>query len=335
MIAILGDIHFRDDQKYWIEIGIKFLDWFKNWKFNNKDNDLILAGDLVETSVLSGTVVDYLEKLIEYSNFNSIHICVGNHDKKKINGRDQIAYEFYKNKPNVYLYEEATEVTIKNKKVLILPYFLGTNYDNLSMHDYYSNIYKDKHFSNDYDIVVGHFCGEDQVFPGNNDYVENLDKINTKHLILGHIHTRYVNPTRYIGSVFANKKSENDYTRSAIIIKDDNSREEDLLPVFNEFVSVIYPEELPSTKALVPIYSILNCSSETIAFVKYGGIFIKKVTNELTDFIAKRKTTLDRQFNSIKDIDVKELFKSFCKEQTPPVSSEIEKECLEILSINN
>lgn len=335
MIAILGDLHFRDDQKYWRDTCTAFLNWFKDWELNNENNSLILAGDLVETPVLSGTVVDYLEKFVEYSKFKGIHICVGNHDKKKINGRDQIAYEFYKNKKSVFIYEEATETIIDGKKVLILPYYLGTNFDNQSMHDYYSNIYKNKHFKNDYDLVVGHFCGEDCIFPGNIDYAENLDKINTKHLILGHIHTRYNNPTRYIGSVFANKKSENDYTRSAIIIKDDNSRYEYSLPLFNEFLAVTYPCTLPDTQAIVPIYTVLNCASEAVAFIKYGDIAIKRVTPDKVEQIPKRKTTLDRQFNMIKELDVTTLFKSFCKEQNPKIPFDIEQECLNMLGVAN
>lgn len=333
MIIVLGDIHFRDDKDYFKAVSEKFLEWFNNWKNNNSNNTLILAGDLVETSLLSGNVADYLERFSNYSKFKEIHICCGNHDKKKFHNDDQLAYEFYKNKSNIFIYEEPTEVVIEGLNTLILPYYTGVNKYGKSMNEFYSSIYENKNFSGTYDLVVGHFCGEEFSYYGSADCIKNLDKINTKKLILGHIHTRESNKETYIGSVFACKKSENDYTRSAMIYNNSIWSEEKL-PLFNEFITITYPEELPKTKALIPIYTVLNCSSDIIAKSKYNNIFIKRTTTELIDAFSTKKTDLDRQFSSIKEMDISELFKAYINSQETPLDKDIIEDCKRFLKIS-
>ena len=83
MIACLGDIHFRADKPYFIKICNDFIDWFTTWDYNNSSNTLILAGDLTEFNVNSGLVIDFLERFYISYKFKAIHICVGNHEKKK------------------------------------------------------------------------------------------------------------------------------------------------------------------------------------------------------------------------------------------------------------
>jgi len=291
-------------------------------------------GDLVESALLSGRVADYLDKFIKSSKFKSVHICVGNHDTKKINGVTQLAYDFYKNRENVHVHEKMSEVNVSGHNVLFLPYFLGTNEYNMSMHDYYSDIPWNKKLSGEYDLVVGHFSGSDAIFPGSVDYVDNLEKINTKHLVLGHIHTRYISKERYIGSVFACKKSENDYSRSAIIIDDDNNRTEEALPLFNEYLSVLYPNDLPESRALVPIYTVLNCSTIPIANVRYGDIYIRRVTTDREEIIQRRRLATDMSFSSVKSMDIKSAIKSFFddnKQYTP----QIREICFSMLDIHN
>lgn len=289
---------------------------------------------MVESALLTGTVANYLDRFINSSRFRSTHICKGNHDDKKFNGEYKLAYDFYRNRDNVYIYEKMTEVMIDGHNVLFLPYYLGTNEYNLSMSDYYSDIPWNKNLSGKYDLVVGHFCGTEAIFPGSTDYVKNLDKINAKHIILGHIHTRYLSRERYIGSVFACKKNENDYTRSAIIIDDNNNRTEEPLPLFNEFLSVLYPEDLPESKAIVPIYTILNCGTIPIANVRYGDIFIRRVTTDKEEAIQHRRLPMDSNFSEVKTIDIKSVVNSFF-EDNKQYNNQIKDICLSMLKLNN
>lgn len=327
-LCVLGDIHFRDDHPYFCKASEEFLKWFSNWERNSSNNSLILTGDLVESALLTGRVASYLERFYQYSNFKEIHICCGNHDKKKFHDRDQLAYEFYKDKPNVFVYETLTITSIEDKKVLMLPYYLGIDDKGKNMSTYYSTFAEET--KDEYDLVVGHICGDDVGFAGSSDCVVGLDKYPTKKMILGHIHTRNINPNRYIGSVFSCKKNENDDTRSALILERGVWKEE-RLPVFTEFLTVSYPEKLPESKALVPIYTVLNCKSESIARQKYGDINIKRVTLDVIDSISTTGV-LNSDFSSIKELDVKELLKNFFKDMETPYAKDIEKECIELLN---
>lgn len=326
MLVILGDLHLRSDKDYFIKTCEAFLDWFRDWKYNSPENALILAGDLVEQAAPGGLTISFLEQLVKDSKFEAIHICVGNHDNKKINGINQLAYEFLEHKSSVKIYRTAREVSIQNKKVLMLPYFLGVNDLGLTMKEYYSNISENKRFSNDYDLVVGHFSGDDVFFSTSPDCVSNLDKLNGR-VCLGHIHTREINPYRYIGSVFAGKKNENDNTRAAWILSEDGKWSEDKLPLFNEFISVVYPSALPKSNAKVPIYTVLNCNSEALAKQKYGNIYIRKVTSNLNEISNKGDYDIERSFNAIKEFDIKALFEEYLKSRPTPLKVKIAEKC--------
>lgn len=331
MIAILGDIHFSSSRPWFIDVSKAFLKWFKEWEVNNSNNTLILVGDLVHVCLNGGLVISFLEEFVNSSNFKEIHICVGNHDKKKQDGIDQLAYEFYKIKPNIHIYEEITAVDIEDNKILFLPYYVGLNKYNLPMNEYYSNLYRDSNWNNvHYNLIVGHCAMEDASFRGNPDCILNLDKLNPDRICLGHIHTRFVNPNVYIGSIFANRRNENDYNRAAWIL-DNKVWKEEKLPTFCEFDVVSYPEELPKTTALVPIYTILNCSSEALAKKKYGDVHIRKVTKDTYDINFSKQSDKSRKFNSIKDMNIKQLFNSFVSEQTPPLSTNVIDTCLNFI----
>jgi hypothetical protein len=325
MICVLGDLHLRSDKDYFIETCKKFISWFSTWKYNTKGNNLILAGDLVEQAAPGGLTISFLEQFINASRFDSVHICVGNHDEKKINCISQLAYEFLNEKPNVFIYKKATEICIENKKILVLPYYVGINELGLVMNEYYSSLYKNRAFRGNHDLIVGHFAGEDCSFAGAPDCIQNLDKLKGR-LCLGHIHVRDANPSRYIGSVFACRKNENDSTRAAWILGDDDVIE-DRLPMFNEFLTVSYPNPLPSSNALVPIYTISNCGNESTAKSLYGDIFIRKITASSEDVSLAKKEFLERQFLSIKDINMLDLFKDFLSSRETPFSTEVVKEC--------
>lgn len=331
MIVCLGDIHLRDDKPYYVKTCEAFLDWFEHWELNNPHNSLILTGDLVEKNLLTGKVAMYLERLISTSRFNMIYICVGNHDIKNIQGETQLAYAFFKLKSNVKVYEEATEVTIEGHDVLMMPHFNGTNKLGMTMNDYYSSLYQNKGFKCNYELLVGHFSLGDQIFDSSSDHITDIDKLNARKLCLGHIHTRGINPEHYIGSVFAGKKGENDYTRSAWVF-DGKSWTEERLPVFNEFLQVTYPNELPKSNAMIPIYTVLNCASEAVAKDFYGDIDIRKTTLDLLDSSAgKNSEDFDERVNSIRGMNMMDAFTRFLETQNINISENGREECLAIL----
>ena len=141
MIAILGDIHFDSSKDYYIKICSEFVSWFASWKYNRPGNELILAGDLVASSLNGGVVIDFLERFYKASQFDHIHIIEGNHDRKFIEGVPQLAYEFLRNKENVSIYRYPEERNIQGLHVLFLPFFTR-NEKGKTMREVYSNLYK-------------------------------------------------------------------------------------------------------------------------------------------------------------------------------------------------
>lgn len=335
MICLLGDIHFNSSKDYYRDICEAFLSWYRDWKHNKSTNTLILAGDLVESAANAGIVIDWLTRLLDYSRFNHIYVCAGNHDKKIISGVPQLAYEFYKSRDNVTVLETITRTNIEGAEVLFLPYYSGVNASGLSMHDFYSNLYKTDEYSKYFDFVVGHVGGPDALFEGSNDCIDNLDKLNTGRLCFGHIHTRSSNPRRYLGSVYACKKNENDNTRAAWLYDPiTKCWSEDRLPVFSEYLTVSYPEELPITDAVVPIYTILNCTSIELAKKEYGDIRIRKAVSTPYE-IAESSDSTATPASSTRSMSLQDLFRDFVASQSPPLDETVLKKCEALLAASS
>lgn len=335
MICLLGDIHFNSSKDYYRDICEAFLNWYRDWKHNKSTNTLILAGDLVESAANAGIVIDWLTRLLDYSRFNHIYVCAGNHDKKIISGIPQLAYEFYKSRDNVTVLETITRTNIEGAEILFLPYYSGVNASGLSMHDFYSNLYKTDEYSKYFDFVVGHVGGSDALFEGSNDCIDNLDKLNTGRLCFGHIHTRSSNPRRYLGSVYACKKNENDNTRAAWLY-DPITRcwSEDRLPIFSEYLTASYPEELPITDAIVPIYTILNCTSIELAKKEYGDIRIRKAVSTPYE-IAESSDSTATPASSTRSMSLQDLFRDFVASQSPPLDETVLKKCEALLAASS
>ena len=330
IIAILGDIHFRDDKDYFCRICEDFLQWFKDWSVNTPDNSLILAGDLVERNLLTGKVAEYLDRFHQYSRFKKMYICAGNHDRKTVYNLEQLSYEFYKNYDDVEIFEEIGEADINGQKVLFLPYFTGQNSFGLTMSEYYSELYRDPKYQKHYDLIVGHCSGPELGFQGQTDIVRNLDKLDVDRICFGHIHTRFANPSVYIGSVFAGKKGENDNSRAAWLF--DGTWKEQKLPLFNEFMEITYPQRLMPTQVRTPIYTVLNCANEAIAREKYGNIYIRKTSAGASDSVHKSLAEFDEQFLSVRNMKQDELFQAFIT-ANPDLPKEVVEECRSALGI--
>lgn len=327
MIAALGDIHFSSSKDYFIAVGHEVLDWFDSWKHNNEDNELILVGDLVQTSVNAGLVIELLYRLIMQSRFRHIHILKGNHDAKLKDGVWQLAYSFLRHNPKVTIYEEPTVATIEGKTVLMLPYYTATIHQT-PMAERYSNLYKEKPFKRHFDLVVGHFA-DTAVDYLSSDSVSNLDKLDADLICLGHIHTRSSNPARYIGSLYANRINENATDRCAWLIGDQGKVEEPL-PNFCEFLTVQYPNELPASSALVPIYTVTNCASEEVARTLYGNIFIRKTVKDIT----KSTSSLDSSEIFLENSDIMTVFNDFLKNLQPPLDRRVASLCVPLVKFS-
>jgi UDP-2,3-diacylglucosamine pyrophosphatase LpxH len=324
LIVLLGDIHFSASKPYFIKVANDIISWFIAWKHNNEENELILAGDLVAYAINGGLIAEFLFRFIMGSKFKHIHIVVGNHDKKMKDGLQQLAYSFLSHLPNVTIYETLTEATIQGMDVLMMPYYKATGFQK-SMQDKYSSLYLEKRYQKHYDLLVGHFSTPAAHFTSS-DTIFNLERLDVDHICLGHIHQR-IDSKIYIGSVYANKVNENATDRAAWLISKEG-RSEDLLPNFLEFLTVKYPDPLPLSGALTPVYTITNCSGEKVAREEYGDIFIKAT---LKNVVGKSSFGEDLNSSDILDIKIPEIFKEFLQRQNPPLDRRVAKTCLSLL----
>jgi predicted phosphodiesterase len=324
MIAILGDLHLASTKDYFVETAEQFLSWFDHWERNNEENELILAGDLVQSFLNAGIVVDMLYRLFSYSRFAHMHIVVGNHDKKLKDGVYQLAYEFARANTRVSIYEREQITTIQGFRVLMLPHYVAGAREQ-SMADHYAELYRNPAYVGA-DLLVGHVAQQTSLMIIS-DSIANLEKLEAKKMCLGHIHTR-IDPQIYIGSVYANRVTENAVDRAAWLLDQQQGFFEEPLPIFNEFLSVSYPDELPATKALVPIYTITNCANESIARSRYGGIYIRRVQKSLYRSSSFAEHV---EMESEEAGTYQQLFEGFLRSQDPPVDRRVAAMGLKLL----
>ena len=317
MLIALGDIHFRADYPWFIEAAEHFLKWFDDWNLNNSSNELILLGDLVERPVNGGIVVDFLERLHQYSKFRKMHITVGNHDFKRIDKKYQLAYDFLKRKSNVEIYEKKTEVVIQGVNCLMLP-FITPTLEIPSPSTYYSELHKT--MDKKKDILFGHI--QDENFPG--EGIKNLEKL-SDHICLGHIHTRV--HKNYIGSIIPSNYSQNGerfyrtyqkHRELGVVMMEES------LPNFLDFHVINYGEDVTTT-SLTPVFVVHNCPMESLMDSKYKDLHIKKYYKA-----SSRETKV--QTKLVKK-STKEYFKDFMKQSSVPLNRNTIKTCKEALKI--
>jgi hypothetical protein len=319
MICILGDLHLSSAKPYLVKVGEAFLEWFDGWEHNKKGNELILAGDLLQSAVNGGVVLYQLQMLAELSRFDKIHIIPGNHDLKWREGVPQLGFDFFRHNPKIVIYDRITEVTIQDHRFLLMPHYIPEKGES-DMVTAYSIAYAT--FKGPYDCVVGHFMEEAASIIGAIGGIHNIRKINSKYICLGHVHTK-IDPV-YIESVYACKISEASGTRSAWIFENHEKREE-LLPVFLDYVTIKYGDPLPPQKAIVTVYTFTGCRSESLVYSKYGSdIFIRKVVQDLS--VGSIQVDGDVTMIDSSQFDLKTCFRNFLK--TKGIDRSVAQLCL-------
>jgi len=265
-----GDVHFSTERAYHYAAGNLFIDFLNSLPENNSDNTAVFLGDLTEAFIIDGRVVKQLLKMFEALRFKHTYILVGNHDIKKRKGVEHLVYEFLANQPNVtILSRPGEEISIEGLRVLSLPHYNPQTGFPL-MYDLYDN----NPFSGPYDYVIGHLTDNSIGAFGR---TADLSKIDTRKIILGHIHTR--SNDKYIGSVYSLNPLQNDRTR-AVWVVDNSSRawSEIALPEFVTFHEVEFPNPLPITTARIPVWTIFNCFDESLIESTYGkNLFIRQI----------------------------------------------------------
>jgi len=316
MLICLGDIHFNDSRPWSVKTGYTFINWIKKWDKNNENNHLILLGDLTESAFLSGIVIEMLMQFFSCLKFKTVTIIKGNHDTKlSRSGSYGLTYSFLKNKDfkgfeNIKVADTLRVESIDNINVVMLPHI--TTDKGHSLRDYES-LTESIYFNND--LLVGHFADTSlQTVPYE---LIDIDYLKAKHVCLGHVHS---SGPHYAGSVVPNSISEVGTRYAVCYTKKGNEvvEQREALPNILDYYEVKYPELLPPTEAMIPVYTIINCRDEDVARAKYGyEVYIRKCLYDVS-IDTESLHSITGSADQSRKLSVKDMFDNWVKTMKIP-----------------
>lgn len=196
-IALIADLHIgvNKNSKEFIDITYEWLEWFLKSLDDNKIKEIFVLGDWhhyrdelnVEILKHSNTILDKLSKRVK------VNILTGNHDCYLKDTSEIHSLEVFKDKPNVKIYDEHTEVNIKDKLLSIVPW--GFDINDIKKSDYVFGHFEIQNFKwNNHSICKNGLSSKDILSKGMNIYTGHFHKKQYKQYKGGCI--------RYVGSPF-------------------------------------------------------------------------------------------------------------------------------------
>jgi len=306
MNVVLGDLHLSDSRPWSWDVSNRIVDFITNHPLNNKNNTLILLGDLTEDAFLSGQMFFLLMRLFLNLRFKSIYVLIGNHDiKRNKQGQLTCSLNFLQHdlfNKNVTLIYQPSFFESENMAILALPFIFPQFAEGWSSVKDYEKMQGSK-LDKEYDLIVGHFQDTSVKLPSESVDIEYLK---TKFYALGHIHDK--NHPRYVGSIVPNSIEGSGLPRYIrTYIKDKETLIE--IPKIMDYYTVTFPDPLPKVESQVPVWTILNCQDESIAKTHYGDIYIRKCINN----ISMNKTEFSKIAGS-ENVSIGELFNVWKKQ---------------------
>lgn len=231
-LIIVGDIHTRLKQPYFLSKQA-FFDWLlDNPDYNNENNSILLLGDLADTPKLDGLLNEYLiDVVLNRMKFKRIIILTGNHDSRRREGN---YLKSLAPLPGVEIIEKLTELEIGNLSILALPHYVTKKKGDIPMRQYYEGLAEDQELAHDYDFICGHFPDETQI-----EFAKgiNLSGLSGKR-IMGDIHTPSEN---YLGTPVINRLDEKGKdSRIAVVDLQTKEYRYDDVPKFLDFYDLDY-----------------------------------------------------------------------------------------------
>lgn len=319
MIVSVGDLHLQSLRPWSIETGRRVVRDLIESPLNNKNNVLILLGDLTELAVLDGEVFALLMELFCNLNYKQVYVLRGNHDGKVVDGRVVATFDFIKERPGLFtspvtIVEEPRILSsIEGLKCMFLPHLFGeTPEHNL---DIYEKRFPAAELEKDVDVIFGHFTNQMRSEPGRKYNVQwMVDRWPEAKWCFGHNH----NPgPGYQGSHIPNTISEANKDRQVRTYEKVGAEVvETILPATRilDYYNVRFPEALPAVDAEIPVWTIYECEDEAVARSVYGNIYIRRCIYDL----ALDSASYDRQSMSVtlksgEQVSVTDLFNAWKK----------------------
>jgi DNA repair exonuclease SbcCD nuclease subunit len=222
-ILLIGDSHlslgYPNSVDKWFKIHQEYFQDFLLpliKKELTSDDIIVHLGDLFDNrSVVPINVLNFAQNVLEeMSKICPVHVIVGNHDLYTKSTNDVNTVKLYKYIPNIYVYEEPTEIEFNGKSILMMPW-VEKRKDQIQILKKYSG--KDYLFCHsDLNGAKMHLTS---VAHKNNDKIDIKEFSGYKKVRTGHIHIRQsIDNVTFVGSIFEMDRNDRDNQKGIFII---------------------------------------------------------------------------------------------------------------------
>ena len=326
-LIVVGDIHLQNKEPKKSN-AIDTLNWiFDNKELNNKNNSLLLLGDMCEVNSPFELYGIFVDLFTNKSSFAKVWIVQGNHDCINMSS----VLSLFAPLKNVEVIQEWKIIDFYNTKILTLPFYSHEGVANKQpMTEVYSNLYKNEELMNlEIDYCCGHLESDRCHF--SKKYCDLSKLTNVKHFLHGHIHNCDIDKG-YLGSACANSVAERNIDKKIAIIDGETKECEFVtLPKFMEYYTVEYPNKLEKPKTKYAIFTVKGVLDKNTALEEYSkqakGMGFEFYTNKV---LKQRVTEVE-----IDDVEKSEkpTFQKFAK--TVGLSDEVFDICNEVIRLKS
>lgn len=323
---VLGDLHLSGETPWKSAVSRNVIDWVANHEYNSPENEILLAGDLIDKYHASPASHNLVIQFLTSLQASKIHIVVGNHDIEISADGQSLAYEYARSLgSHIHVYEYPIEIQSKGLQILALPFYKGPTH---SLVDLKKPVQGDSqhpldrwHLKADkaYDLaIVHHFLKAPSQSHIPDEITLDMDYLvpNAKKVLAGHVHTADSLPDKYLGSVYAMKVDEQGQRYHWVYDEDTKRWMRYKTPVFCELKTVKYGEKLPQANnpEAIPVYTITQCPSVEKARSYYGNEpYIRKTVSSWDHIRTNQEfSEIDRErYNGAGMISKEELMGRF------------------------
>ena len=328
-LVVCGDIHLQNKEPKKSN-AIDTLNWiFDNEELNNKNNSLLLLGDMCEVNSPFELYGIFVDLFTNKSSFAKVWIVQGNHDCINMSS----VLSLFAPLKNVEVIQEWKIIDFYNTKILTLPFYSHEGSTKKSMKDIYSHLYENEEIKDvEFDYCMGHIEDETNHFSSKNFC--DLSQLKVKHFLHGHIHTCNLDKGgRYLGSACMNSSTEHGNTKYLAII-DGETKEYELkeIPKFMEYYTVEYPNKLEKPKTRYAIFTVKNVLDKNVALEEYSKQAKELGFEFYTNKVLKQRVT-EVEIDDAEICSKKPNYETFAK--SVGLSDEVFDICNEVIRLKS
>ncbi len=327
-LIVVGDIHLQNKEPKKSN-AIDTLNWiFDNKELNNKNNSLLLLGDMCEVNSPFELYGIFVDLFTNKSSFAKVWIVQGNHDCINMSS----VLSLFAPLKNVEVIQDWRIIDFYNCKILALPFYSHEGVANKQpMTEVYSNLYKNEELMNlEIDYCCGHLESDRCHF--SKKYCDLSKLTNVKHFLHGHIHNCDIDKG-YLGSACANSVAERNIDKKIAIIDGETKECEFVtLPKFMEYYTVEYPNKLEKPKTRYAIFTVKNALDKNVASEEYSKQAKEMGFEFYTNKVLKQRVT-EVEIDDAEICSKKPNFETFAK--SVGLSNEVFDICNEVIRLKS